>query len=130
MLNYSNQQVAPLFDGVTLTDAYTGNAKAISVEGFSKISLDINYARGAAEASSELNFKIEHSTDGVNWYSLVIDDTSTESTITPRVWVVGATNKLNVLVDIAYKNLRISALESGVSANAGTLTMTATLSGL
>lgn len=130
MLNYSNQQPAVLFDGVTLSGTYADNQKELEVKGFSKISLDIDYARGAAEASSTLNFKIEHSVDGTNWHSLVIDDTSTDSTITPRVWVVGTTNKLNILVDIAYSKIRVSAVETGVVTNAGSLSMTALLSGL
>lgn len=130
MLNYSNQQTVTVFDDVTLTGTYTDNDLAIDVGGFSKLTLDIDYARGAAEASSKLNFKIEHSTDGTNWYSLVIDDTSTTSVITPRVWEVTSTNKVNVIIDVAYRKVRISAIESGVVTNAGTLTMVATLSGL
>jgi hypothetical protein len=46
------------------------------------------------------------------------------------VWEVTDTAKLNILVDIAYKQIRISALESGAVTNAGTLSMVATLSGL
>lgn len=127
---YANQPVAPLFDAVTLTANYADNRKELEVAGMQKLSLDIDYARGAAEASSQLNVTIEHSTDKVNWYSLVIDETSTVSTITPRVWVLGNTGKVNVLVDMAYKNIRVSVSESGVVTNAGTLSMTATVSGL
>ena len=130
MLNYSNQQTISVFDSATLTGSFTGNEKEINVEGFSKLALDVDYERGGAEASSKLRFKIEHSTDGENWHSLVIDDTSTVSTITPRVWEVEDTSQVNILVDIAYKNIRISAEEADVSSNDGTVTMTATLSGL
>lgn len=130
MLNYENQPSRTLFNNVTLTNAYTGNQKEFEANGFSKLSLDINYARGAGEAASELNFIIQHSDDKQNWYSLVIDETSTVSTITERVWEVTNTAKLNVLIDIGYIYLRVSAKETGVVTNAGTLSMKYTLSGL
>jgi len=126
---YSSQVTREAFDDVTLTASYADNRKEIDVAGFSKIAFDIDYARGAAEASSKLQITIEHSTDGTNWYSLVIDETSTVSTITPRVWELEDTNKVNVLVDIAYKKIRVSVQESGVVSNAGTVSIDYTISG-
>lgn len=130
MLRYTNQPSFELFDGAALTAAYAGNQKEFTATGFSKLSLDIDYARGAAEAASKMQFTLEHSTDGVNWHSLVIDNTSTLSEITPRVWEIGTTGKLNVIIDIAYKQLRMSIKESDVVTNAGSATIVATLSGL
>lgn len=126
---YSSQVTREAFDNVTLTASYADNRKEIDVGGFSKIALDIDYARGSGESSSKLQMTIEHTTDGTNWYSLVIDETSTVSTITPRVWELGTTNKVNVLVDIAYKKIRVSLQESGVVTNAGTASIDYTISG-
>lgn len=130
MLYYTNQPSISLFDNVALTTAYTGNRKEFTASGFPKLSLDINYTRGGAEGASEMQFTLEHSTDGTNWHSLVIDNTSATSQITPRVWEIATSNRLNVLIDIAYKQLRMSVKESGAVSNAGTVTVVATLSGL
>lgn len=129
MADYRVQSVIPVFDGVTLTSNYADNRATFPVGGMSKLSLDIDYAQGASETGNILEFTIEHSPNGTDWYSLVIDDTSTVSDITPREWNVTGDNTVNVLLDIAYKNVRISAKESGVAANAGTLSMTAVVSG-
>ncbi len=124
MLNYPNQQPRVAFNAVALTSAFTNNRDDFEVAGFSKVSFDIDYIRGGGEASSALKMQLEHSTDRINWFSLVIDDTTTESTITPRVWSVPNTSKVNVLVDIAYIFLRVSLRETGVVTNAGTATVT------
>lgn len=123
------QNTVVAFDAVTLTDDYTENEFVLPVGGMEKISLDIDYAQGASETGNICAFKIEHSTDGTNWYQLVIDDTNTVSDITGRVWNITGDAKLNVIIDIAYKQIKISAIESGVATNAGTLSMTVTASG-
>ena len=123
------QQSVTAFDNVTLTDTYTDIEYVLPVGGMDKVSLDIDYAQGASESGNICAFKIEHSTDGTNWYQLVIDDTATVSDITGRVWNITGDAKLNVIIDIAYKEIKISAIESGVASNAGTLTMVATTSG-
>jgi len=130
MLNYTSQPAIPLFDGATLTAAYAGNRKAFETGGFSKLSLDVVYAMGAAETTNLLEFQLEASTNGTDWFVLAIDTTtSTESTITPRHWEMSEGSQ-NTLIDIAYKYMRLSLLESGVAANYGTASVTATLSGL
>lgn len=131
MSDYSVQPKVVLFNNVTLTSAYSGNrSTTLNVNGMMKLSLDIKYARGAAEASSKLLFQIEHTPDnGANWYSLVIDETGTTSVLTAREWEIGATGNLNVILDIAYADVRVSVKESGVSVNPGTVTMTAIASG-
>lgn len=130
MSDFRVQHPVTIFDNVTLTDAYTGNEYELAVAGMEKLSLDIDYAQGAAETGNICHFKIEHTTDDVNWYQLVIDDTSTVSDITAREWNITGDAKLNVIIDIAYKKIRVSVKESGVVTNAGTVTMVAMPSGL
>tara|TARA_R100001086_G_C11848217_1_gene261037 strand:- start:24708 stop:25103 length:396 start_codon:yes stop_codon:yes gene_type:complete len=131
MLNYVTQPPVTVFDNITLTSAYSGNVGTVlDVKGMSKVSIDVDYAQGASESGNICHFKLEHSTDGTNWYQLVIDDTNTVSDITAREWNITGDATLNLIVDIAYDKLRISARESGVASNAGTLTMVAMTSGL
>lgn len=129
--HYVNQPAVVAFDNVTLTSTAAGNQYEFETAGFEKVSLDFDYAMGAAETSNKILFTLEASPDnGANWYSLVIDSTSTTSALTSRVWEYTGTGKFNVLVDIAYKQMRLSVYESGVATNAGTATVTYTLSGL
>jgi hypothetical protein len=69
------------------------------------------------------------SNDGTNWYSLVIDETTTISEISERQWQMSE-GALSVLVDIGYLFTRVSLKETGVAANAGTATVEILLSGL
>lgn len=128
---YSNQPVSTAFSSKVLTASAADARYEFYTAGFQRLTLDLNYAMGAAETSNKLHFTLEHSPDdGVNWYSLVIDSTSTVSAISPRIWEVTGTSKVNVIVDIAYKKMRLSLYESGVVTNAGTASVTYTLSGL
>lgn len=130
MSDYHNQPVRSAFDAVTLTADYADNRYAFDCGSMSKVSFDIDYAMGAAETANKIQFTLEHSPDnGLNWYSLVIDDTSAVSTITPRVWEFTGTGKVNVIVDIAYKMMRMSLAESGVAVNPGTASVTYVTSG-
>jgi hypothetical protein len=127
---FANQPSIVAFSGVELTSAYTGNRFEFATGGFTKLTLDLSYAQGAAETGNTMQFQLEHSPDdGVNWYSLVIDATDTVSTITAREWTM-APAKLNVIIDIAYKKMRLSLKETGVDANEGTASVSLTLSGL
>jgi hypothetical protein len=129
MCDYRNQNPIAAFDGVTLTADYADNAAVISIGGMSKLSIDIDYAQGAAETGNILEMKIEHSTDGTNWHSLSIDETSTVSDITAREWNITGDAALNIILDIAYLFVRVSLKESGVASNAGTATVTVLPSG-
>lgn len=128
---YANQVTRPLFTNTTLTAAFAGNRSVFETQGMEKLTLDFKYLMGGAESANKLEFQLEHTPDdGVTWYSLVIDSTSTTSVLTPRVWEVTGDNNINVIVDIAYKKMRLSLRESGVAVNFGTATVTYTLSGL
>ncbi len=129
MLHNLNQPAFTAFSGVTLTAAYTGNRKTFETGGFSKVSIDLVYAMGAAEAGNTMEFQLEASSDGTNWHKLVIDTTGLSSVITPREWQM-APESLNVIIDVAYKYMRMSLKETGVAANFGTATVNITLSGL
>lgn len=121
------QQPVTAFDDVTLTDAYAANEYVLPVGGMEKVSLDIGYT--ANDATNVMEMKIEHSTDGTNWYQLVIDDTNTVSDITGREWNITGSANLNVIVDIAYKEIKISIKETVNASTAGTATVVATACG-
>lgn len=127
MSEYRVQNPVVAFDDVTLTTGFAANEYEIDVRGMEKLSLDIDY--GANDASNILEMKVEHSTDGNNWYQLVIDDTSTVSDITPRVWNITGTAKLNVLLDIAYEKIKISLKETVNVSTAGSATVVVMPSG-
>lgn len=126
---FPNQPTIVAFDAVELTNSYSGNQFTFDCGGFTKLSLDVSYAMGDTETGNTLQFQLEHSPDdGDNWYSLVIDATDTVSVITAREWSM-APASLNVILDIAYRKMRVSVKETGVDANEGTVTMALTLSG-
>lgn len=118
----------------TLTSGYTDNAKAFTVGGYSKINLDILYTMGATESSNSIEIQIECSPDGTNWYRIPNEAVSTgTSTLTAREFTFVGTNAaaatISIGLDIFYKHLKVSAKETGVASNAGTVYIEATLSG-
>lgn len=127
---YRTQPSFVAFNGVTLTASAADNRYTFKTGGMNKLALDVSYTMGNAETSNKIHFTLEVSPDGgTNWYSLVIDSTSTVSALTSRVWEFTGTGKFNVLVDIAYTDMRLSVYESGVATNFGTATVTITTSG-
>ena len=129
MSGYQVQQSVTAFDAVTLTDDYADNQYVLPCGVAEKLSIDIDYAQGASETGNICHLTLEHSTDGTNWYSLVIDETNTVSDITAREWNITGDAALNIILDVAYKNIRVSIKESGVGSNAGTATVVLTTSG-
>lgn len=127
MSDYRIQQPVVIFDEVTLTTDFDDNRYELAVDGMEKLSLDINY--DANDASNVLEMTVEHSTNGTDWYSLVIDDTATVSDITAREWNITGSASLNVLLDIAYKNVRVSIKETVNASTAGSATIVAMPSG-
>lgn len=102
--------------------------------GYSKATFDINYTMGAAETTNSIEVKIESSPDRTNWYRLSTDTTSGgTSTLAAREWTFVGTNAaaatINIILDIAYKFMRISVKETGVSSAKGNVFVELTLSG-
>jgi hypothetical protein len=130
MLYYSNQPSIRLFNAVTLTNAFSGNRKEFTTEGFSKLTLYTTYAQGGGETSNTLEFQLDASHNGTDWFTLVVDTTTAStSVVTAREWQM-STGSLNVILDIAYPHMRMSLKETGVVTNAGTASVHCTLSGL
>ena len=128
---YRNQPIRQAFSGTTLTSTFAGNQHVFESAGFVKLTVYMGYTPGEGESSTTLDMKLEASPDnGTTWTSLVIDETSTTSEITERVWNMGGTTPLNVIVDIAYNLMRVSVKETGAQSNAGTANVYYQLSGL
>lgn len=124
--------------GIELESTYsttqdTEPTKVFKSGGHSKLTLDVNYTMGAAETTNSIEMKVEGSPDGINFYRLPIDTTVTQSTLTAREWTFVGTNAaaatISVILDIAYKWMRVSFKETGVITNKGTLFCEGTLSG-
>jgi hypothetical protein len=146
-LNYNSQQANTLIGtrsgttltGWELTSAYqsesgTQPTKSFATAGFSKASFGLFYTMGATETSNSLEVKIEQSTDKTNWVRIANDSTSTgTSTLTAREFTFVGTNAalatIDILLDIDYLYMRISAKETGVVTNVGTLFAEVTLGG-
>jgi DUF1365 family protein len=118
---------------VALASTYT-QSKAFEVSGFSKLDLAVLYTMGAAETSNSIEIQIEHSPDGTNWYRIPNESVSGgTSTLTAREFTFVGTNAaaatISIGIDIFYKYIKVSAKESGVATNAGTVYIEATLNG-
>lgn len=117
------------------SEAVTEATKTFDCGGFSRAEFTFLYTMGATETTNSIEFILEHSTDGTNFYRLPNDSTSGgTSTITEREFTyVGTSNAGNseivVGLDIAYKALRISVKESGVGSNKGSVYVEVLLSG-
>lgn len=120
MDGYRNQPSRVAFAGVTLTGTAADNQYVFDTAGMTNLSLDVDYA-----GANSIQFTLEHSPDGgENWYSLVIDNTSTTSVLTPRVWEFAGPEKLNVVVSIAYKQMRMSLSETGLAGSVASVDYT------
>lgn len=119
---------------VALTTDYADNTKTIKTGGFSKLNLDCLYTMGATETANSIELKIEGSPDGTNFYRIPNEAVSGgTSTLTAREFTFVGTNAaaatISIGLDIFYKYMKISAKESGVVTNAGTIYIEGTLSG-
>lgn len=125
--------------GVALTSSYQSETGSTPTKSFrtgdmSRIEFLISYTEGAAETANSIQWKVEASNDGTNWFQLANDSTSGgTSTLTAREFSFtgadGATAKLNAGLDIAYEWMRISVKETGVASNVGNVFVEALLSG-
>lgn len=121
---------------VALTTAYdvANKTKIIPTGGYSKINFDVLYTMGAAETANSIELRIDASSDGTNFYRIANESVSGgTSTLTAREFTFVGVNAdvatISIGLDIFYKFVRISAKESGVASNAGTVYVEATLCG-
>jgi hypothetical protein len=120
---------------VALTSAYNADVtKSFAVGDYSKMNLDVLYTMGATESTNSIELKVEGSPDGTNWYRLPNESVSSgTSTLTAREFTFVGTNAdaatISIGIDIFYKFIKVSAKETGVASNAGTVYVEATLSG-
>ena len=122
---------------VTLSSGYdvtTDSVKIFETGGFSKVNFDILYTMGASETSNSIEMRVEVSPDRTNWYRLPNESNSSgTSTLTAReftfVGTNGTTATISIGLDSFYKFMKVAVKETGVSANAGTAYVEATLSG-
>lgn len=116
---------------VTLESTYQSESTTVATKTFktshySKLNLDILYTEGAAETSNTIEVKFEGSPDGVNFYRIPNESVSNgTSTITAREFTFagtdGAAATISIGLDIFYEYMRVSAKETGVAANKGTV---------
>lgn len=124
---------------VTLESTYQAESptvatKTFKTSHFSKLNLDINYTMGSGETSNSIEVKFECSPDGINFYRIPNEGVSGgTSTITAReftyVGVNAAAAPISIGLDIFYEYVRISAKETGVETNKGTVYGEVTLLG-
>lgn len=120
---------------VTLPSSYDSTVtKTFEVAGFPKVNIDVLYTMGATETSNSIELKIEQSPDGTNFYRIPNESVSNgTSTLTAREFTFVGTNAaaatISIGLDIFYKFLKVSAKETGVVTNAGTVYAEATLCG-
>lgn len=124
---------------VTLESSYQSESptvatKTFATAGFSKLNLDILYTMGASETSNTIEIQFEGSPDGVNFYRIPNESTSTTtSTLYQReiqfAGANGAATTISFGLDIFYNFVRVSAKETGVAANKGTVFGQVTLLG-
>ncbi len=145
---YASQVITPIVGtkdsslsptGVTLESTYqtedTGKpTKSFATGGFEKITIDAIYTMGATETSNSIEVKMESSEDGTNWYRISNESTTAgTTTLTAKeITFVGANAAaatFSVILNIAYKFMRVSFKETGVATNKGTVYAEITLSG-
>lgn len=117
--------------GVTLESTYqttpvTTAFSTFKTTGYSKLNLDLLYTMGAAETANSIEVKFECSPDGINFYRIPNESVSGgTSTIVAREFTfVGsdaAAATISIGLDIFYKYVRVSAKETGVAVNKGTV---------
>ncbi len=123
----------------TLTASYgaANTTKELETSGFSKLNLYVSYTTGASETDNSIEIRVEASPDRTNWYQLVNESVSAgTSTLEAREFTYGGTGttasteyNFTIGLDIFYKYMRISAKESGVAANFGTVYIEGAIAG-
>lgn len=122
---------------VTLTAAYdvANKTTIFPTGGISKVNFSVLYTTGSAETNNSIELRIESSPDRTNWYRIVNESVSAgTSTLTQREFtLVGASAAtaypFSLPLDVQDEFMRISAKESGVASNFGTVYIEAVVSG-
>ena len=120
---------------VTLPTAYDSTVtKTFAATGYSKVNLDVLYTMGATETTNSVELKVEGSSDGTNFYRIPNESVSgATSTLTAREFTFVGANAaaatISIGLDIFYNFIKVSAKETGVVTNAGTVYVEATLCG-
>jgi hypothetical protein len=130
----SNTRTGIELESTYQAESSTEATKTFETGGYTKLNLDISYTMGGSETSNSIEVKLEGSPDRTNFYQLANDSTSAgTSTITKRefthVGENGDTSDFSIFLDVAYKYMRISCKETGVSSNKGNVYVEYTLSG-
>lgn len=117
------------------TEGTTKPTKTFKVSGYSKLNLDILYTMGAGESTNSIELKVEGSSDGINFYRIPNESVSAgTSTLTAREFTFVGANEaattISVGLDIFYKYIKVSAKETGVVTNFGTIYTEVSLAGL
>ncbi len=126
--------------GVALTSSYQVEGsgkptKSFVTAGLVKVEVSGKYTTGASETATSIDIKVESSPDRVNWYRILnLSISGGTSTLTNEEFVfaggAGATDyPISLPLDVQNRYLRVSAKETGVSANAGSVYMEVMLSG-
>lgn len=122
--------------GVALTGAYTANTATKFVSGFSEMVFDVRYVTGSGETATTLDIQIQNSEDGTNFYLLTNESASAgTSTLTTRTFAFASTSaattySFSYRLDISYKYIKVSAQETGVNSNFGTIFIEGNLAGI
>jgi len=131
-LGYTNQKtmvaLGSINDGVrtgsTLSTTGSDNRYEFPSGGYSKVDVALLYNMDAAETGNSIELIFEQSPDGENWYRIP-NETVTDgtSTLNERTFVFTgndeASKEISIGIDVWYKNLRFSVVETGVVTNFG-----------
>lgn len=107
----------------TLTASYV-NGDEIDVSSYGYLTLLCEYMPGAAETANSVVLKVELSNDGSDWYQETNDGATNQLKEYSFLMQAGAgvTDSFFIRVPVhGVKNARVSAKETGVAANFGTL---------
>lgn len=137
-LSYPVQYEVTIFNAVTLTNAYTGNASSdIDCGGMDAVTLLISYTTGAAESNNTLQLQVDFPDSASTDYIYTTQDVgSGVTTIVPQYFTFtdntgGGTTTTYALppIKVNAKKIKFSIKETGVAANYGTCTVKAVFGG-
>jgi hypothetical protein len=129
-MNYLQKTyLGTVLPSTTLTNAYSGGVTLrLSPGEANNVLLYLTYAMGGSETSNTVEFIIEGSQDGSTWFRRQRESaTAGAVTVAFEEYTIQPGSSRILLTDIADKYIRVSFKETGVAANAGTISAVATL---